>query len=43
MAEEMTARILLPERFSEPLSKGERDEILSRSSLGREFMSVASR
>lgn len=42
-AEEMTAKILLPERYSEPLSKAERDGLLSRTALGREFLTVANR
>lgn len=42
-AEEMTARILLPERYSDPLPQAERDALLSRSKLGREFLEVTNR
>lgn len=42
-AEEMTAKILLPERYAEPLSKSERDELLARTALGREFLAVSNR
>jgi phytoene dehydrogenase-like protein len=39
-AEEMTRRIFLNERFSEPLSKVEREELLSRSEIGRDFLAL---
>lgn len=42
-AEEMTAKILLPERYAEPLPKPERDALLSRSALGREFLEICNR
>lgn len=42
-AEEMTAKILLPERYAEPLPKSERDGLLARTELGREFLEVANR
>src|SRR5712675_123836 len=40
-AEEMTARILVPERYAEPLSQAERDGLLGRTALGRDFLAVA--
>src|SRR4051812_8093551 len=42
-AEEMTARILVPERYAEPLSQQEREDLLGRTALGREFLAVARR
>lgn len=42
-AEEMTAGILLPERYAEPLSKSEREALLSRNALGREFLDICNR
>jgi len=42
-AEEMTARILLPERYAEPLPKAERDALLSRTALGRDFLDICNR
>jgi len=42
-AEEMTARILLPERYSDPLPQTEREALLSNSALGREFLDVTNR
>jgi phytoene dehydrogenase-like protein len=42
-AEEMTARILLQERFSEPLPQAERDTLLSQTALGREFLAITRR
>jgi phytoene dehydrogenase-like protein len=42
-AEEITRRILLPERYAEPLSRSRRDELLSRSPLGRDFLEVTLR
>jgi len=42
-AEEMTARILLPERYSDPLPQAEREALLSRSAIGREFLEVTNR
>jgi len=42
-AEEMTARILIPERYAEPLPQAERDGLLERTALGREFLAVARR
>src|SRR6185437_4402573 len=34
-AEEITAKIFLPERFSDPLPQAERDALLSKSDIGR--------
>jgi phytoene dehydrogenase-like protein len=42
-AEEMTAKILLPERFAEPLRQADRESLLSKTSMGREFMAVTNR
>src|SRR5262245_60317334 len=42
-AEEITARIFLPERFSEPLPQAEREALLSRSEIGRDFLAATRR
>jgi phytoene dehydrogenase-like protein len=42
-AEEMTARILLQERYSEPLPQAEREALLSQTALGRDFLSITQR
>jgi len=42
-AETITRDIFLPERFSEPLPQAERDALLSRTALGREFLAVSRR
>ena len=42
-AEEITARIFLPERFSEPLPRAEREALLSRSDTGRDFLAATKR
>ncbi|MGB7691548.1 MAG: NAD(P)/FAD-dependent oxidoreductase, partial [Pseudolabrys sp.] len=42
-AEKITAEIFLPERYAEPLPKQEREALLSRTALGREFLDVSSR
>jgi len=44
-AEKITAQIFLPERYAEPLPKEEREALLSRTALGREFLKspIASR
>jgi phytoene dehydrogenase-like protein len=42
-AEEITRRILLPERYAEPLSQAEREALLSATPLGREFLAVTRR
>jgi phytoene dehydrogenase-like protein len=42
-AEEITARIFLPERFSEPLPRAKREALLSRSDIGRDFLAATKR
>src|ERR1700685_3457992 len=42
-AEEITRRILLPERYAEPLSQAAREALLSRTALGRDFLEVTRR
>jgi len=42
-AEAITRDILLAERYAEPLTKDERETLLKRSALGREFLEVANR
>lgn len=42
-AEEMTERIFMKERYSEPLSREEREELLSGTELGRDFLAVTRR
>src|SRR5690349_21725130 len=42
-AEKITAQIFLPERYAEPLPKQEREALLSRTALGREFLEVSNR
>ncbi len=42
-AEKITADIFLPERYSEPLPQAEREALLSRTSLGREFLEMSNR
>jgi len=42
-AEEMTARILIPERYAEPLPQAEREALLSATALGRDFLAVSQR
>ena len=42
-ADQISDHIFLPERFSEPLAEAERDELLSRSSLGRDFLQIIDR
>ncbi|HVX21693.1 MAG TPA: NAD(P)/FAD-dependent oxidoreductase [Acidimicrobiales bacterium] len=39
-AEEMTRRIFLKERFSQPLPQPEREALLERSELGRDFLAL---
>lgn len=39
-AEEITANILLRERFAEPLPQDEREALLSRSAIGKDFLDV---
>jgi phytoene dehydrogenase-like protein len=42
-AEEITARIFLPERYAEPLPKAEREALLRNSAIGREFLDICYR
>jgi phytoene dehydrogenase-like protein len=42
-AEKITREIFLPERYSEPLPQDQREALLNRTALGREFLEVASR
>ena len=42
-AEEITAKILIPERYAEPLPQQERDALLSRTAIGRDFLEVTQR
>src|SRR5215210_6706456 len=42
-AEEITARIFLAERFSEPLPQAEREALLSKSGIGRDFLAATKR
>src|SRR3984957_10007985 len=42
-AEEITRRIFLPERYSEPLPQPEREALLAQSAIGREFLAITKR
>ena len=42
-AEEITARILIPERYAEPLPQAERDALLGATEVGRDFLAVSHR
>ena len=42
-AEEITAKIFLPERFSDPLPQTEREALLSKSEIGRDFLAMTKR
>ena len=42
-AEKITRDIFLPERYAEPLPKDEREALLARTALGREFLAMANR
>ncbi len=42
-AEKITREIFLPERYAEPLPQAEREALLSRTALGREFLAVSKR
>lgn len=42
-AEEITRRILIPERYAEPLSQARREALLERSAIGRDFLAVSRR
>jgi phytoene dehydrogenase-like protein len=42
-AEEITARILIPERYAEPVPQAEREALLARTAIGRDFLTVSRR
>jgi phytoene dehydrogenase-like protein len=42
-AEAITANVLLPERYAEPLPQAERESLLAQTALGRDFLSVTRR
>ena len=42
-AEAITGSILLPERYAEPLPQAEREALLARTALGRDFLAVTRR
>ena len=42
-AEIITGQILLPERFAEPLPRAEREALLNRTPIGREFLAICNR
>jgi phytoene dehydrogenase-like protein len=42
-AEEITRQVLIPERYAEPLPKAERERLLAKSALGRDFIEVTKR
>jgi phytoene dehydrogenase-like protein len=42
-AEEITRRIFLPERYAEPLPQAEREALLARSDIGRDFLAMTMR
>ncbi len=42
-AEEITAKILIPERYAEPLSQSRREALLEKSQIGRDFLAVSRR
>ena len=42
-AEEITRRIFLPERFSEPLPRQDREALLAKTAIGRDFLEVTQR
>ena len=42
-AEEITRRVLLPERYAEPLPREERERLLARTAVGRDFLEVTQR
>ena len=42
-AEEITARILIPERYAEPLPQAEREALLAKTAIGRDFLAVSRR
>ena len=42
-AERITAEIVLPERYAEPLPQSEREALLSQTAVGREFLDMSRR
>jgi len=42
-AEEITARILMPERYAEPLPRAEREALLAQTEYGRDFLAISRR
>ena len=42
-AEAITAQVLLPERYAEPLPQAEREALLNETALGRDFLEVTRR
>jgi phytoene dehydrogenase-like protein len=42
-AEEITRRVLIPERYSEPLAQDERERLLAKTAAGRDFIAVTRR
>jgi phytoene dehydrogenase-like protein len=42
-AEEITAKIFLPERYAEPLPRERREALLNRTAIGRDFLAVCRR
>src|SRR6476646_11263018 len=42
-AEEITSQILLTERFAEPLPQAEREALLEKTAIGRDFLTVSRR
>jgi phytoene dehydrogenase-like protein len=42
-AEEITAQILIPERYAEPLPQAEREALLEKTAIGRDFLAVSRR
>jgi phytoene dehydrogenase-like protein len=42
-AEAITAQVLLPERFAEPLPQHEREDLLARTAMGRHFLAATRR
>jgi phytoene dehydrogenase-like protein len=42
-AEKITARILMPERYAEPLPRAEREALLAQTEYGRDFLAISRR
>ena len=42
-AEEVTSRILIPERYAEPVPQAEREALLAKTAVGRDFLSISRR